>query len=700
MVKFFKAALVLVLGLLAISQGALAACTSSTITLLDGVGTPGTARVFCRGTDGSGNWTFQHQIIDSTGALFGTAGNPFGVNIQNTPAVTQSGIWSTRLQDGVGSAITSDARGTERPLSVQILDASGNQITAFGGAGGTASNFSSVFPSTGTAIGGEYLTSPPTLTTGNMWPFQLDVNGNLKVNVAVGGAGGTSSNFSAAFPSVGTGIGGEYLTSPPTLTTGNMWPFQLDVNGNLKVNIIAGAAAGGTSSNFSAAFPGAGTAIGGEYLTTPPTLTSGNMAAVQVDQNGRIIISPSTVTVAQASGTSGQGGSLAMGAVTTSAPTYITAQTDPLSLDVNGNLRITGAVTQSGSWSVAQSGNWSTRTQDGSGNALSSTSGALNVNISSSGVVQSVTGSGTFTTSDTHFPATQALGDGMSNPTVTGIGSFLAGWDSTNAVWRRAQVNAGTGQLEVFVSGGVSLGGTSSSFGSVFPASGTAVGFKNGAGNMDYALVDSSHNQNISCGGNPCNATDNATFASGTTGFSDTGGFFQTTATNNACTAGNNCSAQITAFRAFHVNQRDSTGAELSDTTNHAMLAEAFTGTATAGTLAKIFPEVCQLYALVASIGTATNTQLVGLTSGQSIRICDVEVSASAADNWFLESATAASCGGTVAQIAMTRYFVANQTEKSMKTIYNGLNAGSGNALCVNTSTTGPISIGVYYDKS
>jgi hypothetical protein len=44
--------------------------------------------------------------------------------------------------------------------------------------------------------------------------------------------------------------------------------------------------------------------------------------------------------VAQGSTTSGQTGSLMQGAVTTSGPSYTTAQTSPLSLDTSGNLRV------------------------------------------------------------------------------------------------------------------------------------------------------------------------------------------------------------------------------------------------------------------------------------------------------------------------------------------------------------------------
>lgn len=73
------------------------------------------------------------------------------------------------------------------------------------------------------------------------------------------------------------------------------------------------------------------------------------------------------LTQTQGSTTSGQSGPLIQGAVTTSAPTYTTAQTSPLSLTTGGALRVdasgstqpvsgTVAATQSGTWTV-QPGN-------------------------------------------------------------------------------------------------------------------------------------------------------------------------------------------------------------------------------------------------------------------------------------------------------------------------------------------------------
>lgn len=124
------------------------------------------------------------------------------ITVDGTVATTQSGTWSVRNQDGSGNSLTSATRGSERALSVQIVDGSGAQVTTFGGSGGTASNFGSAFPSQGTAVGAKDSAGT------NMQPLNLDASGNLKVNVAAGGgSGGTSSSFGSAFPATGTAAG-------------------------------------------------------------------------------------------------------------------------------------------------------------------------------------------------------------------------------------------------------------------------------------------------------------------------------------------------------------------------------------------------------------------------------------------------------------------------------------------------------------
>lgn len=58
--------------------------------------------------------------------------------------------------------------------------------------------------------------------------------------------------------------------------------------------------------------------------------------------------------VAQGSATSGQTGDLMQAAVTTTPPSYTTAQTDPLSMDTAGNLRTTASPFPSGATQLSQ----------------------------------------------------------------------------------------------------------------------------------------------------------------------------------------------------------------------------------------------------------------------------------------------------------------------------------------------------------
>jgi hypothetical protein len=91
-----------------------------------------------------------------------------------------------------------------------------------------------------------YNSSPPTIASGLFIYAQCDTNGKL-ITSGGGGGGGTSSNFNATFPTAGTASGYEYLSSPPTYTSGQMVAPLVDVNGNTLVNIKAGGLTGSTS---------------------------------------------------------------------------------------------------------------------------------------------------------------------------------------------------------------------------------------------------------------------------------------------------------------------------------------------------------------------------------------------------------------------------------------------------------------------
>lgn len=87
---------------------------------------------------------------------------------------------------GIGQVLQATLRffGGRRQVDVVVNDGSGNPITAFGGSGGTASNFGSALPSQGTAAGYQKTSD------GTMQAAQLDDTLALKVNVVAGGAGG------------------------------------------------------------------------------------------------------------------------------------------------------------------------------------------------------------------------------------------------------------------------------------------------------------------------------------------------------------------------------------------------------------------------------------------------------------------------------------------------------------------------------
>jgi hypothetical protein len=207
--------------------------------------------------------------------------------IHTLPAVGQSTI-STSLPVTVASdqpAILVSATALPLPTGA-ALEAGGNLATI---AAAVIAQGSTTAGQKGSLDMGAVTTGAPAYTTGQTAPLSLDTSGNLRVNVVTGGgSGGTSSSFGATLPATGTAAGAEYLSAAPTLISGQMNPLLLDVNGNLKVNVAAGGASGGTSSTINATYPATATAVGAEYLSTAPNLTSGQMVALQTDVNGNL----------------------------------------------------------------------------------------------------------------------------------------------------------------------------------------------------------------------------------------------------------------------------------------------------------------------------------------------------------------------------------------------------------------------------
>lgn len=134
-------------------------------------------------------------------------------------------------------------------------------------------------------VGGIYNTTPPVYTNAQRANLQTDVNGNLKVNIAAGqNAGGTSSNFSSAFPAAGTAVGASDGT--------NMKPFLVDGSGNLKVNIAAGGVAASTDNSAFSAGAGLGLPMMGVFNDSIANASSGDVAVPRITATRQLYVVP------------------------------------------------------------------------------------------------------------------------------------------------------------------------------------------------------------------------------------------------------------------------------------------------------------------------------------------------------------------------------------------------------------------------
>lgn len=220
-----------------------------------------------------------------------------------------------------------------------------------------------------TPIGGVFQTTATSnpLTTGQMGAFQVTANRALFINLrsAAGAEEGTSGSplqvtgANGTFPASESGTWtvqpGNTANTTAWLVTGTGGTFPATESGTWNITNVSGTVSLPTGASTAAnqtsviGTVAAGTAAsnalltGAVYNSTPITLSTGQQSSLQSDGNGYLNVDiKAGGTVAQASTTSGQGGSLIMGAVTTGNPSYTTAQTDPISLDTAGGTRIAG----------------------------------------------------------------------------------------------------------------------------------------------------------------------------------------------------------------------------------------------------------------------------------------------------------------------------------------------------------------------
>jgi len=168
---------------------------------------------------------------------------------------------------------------------------------------------------------GKVTTAAPTYVNGATSPLSLDTAGSLRIGGQVGVSGGSvgllsgSANIGVTGVAQGTAIGtvfgdmvqGSVTTAAPTYVTGLIRPLSLDTAGNVRVTNTTALAAG---TNVIGALAAGSNNIG-------------------------------DVGDAQNQATAGQIGPLVQGAVTTNGPTYTTGNSNPLSIDTAGSLRVT-----------------------------------------------------------------------------------------------------------------------------------------------------------------------------------------------------------------------------------------------------------------------------------------------------------------------------------------------------------------------
>ena len=191
--------------------------------------TPGSGAVIFAFTCFSTKICPAHTPVDTAGAtLVGAAGSP-STNAETIQALT------------LGHGVAANAMRVELPTD---------------GTGVVTAN-------AGTNLNTSALATSANQTNGTQ-VVQANAGTNLNTSALATSANQPTNAAQASTTSGQTGplVQCAATTGAPTYTTAQTDPLSCDTAGNLRVNVVAGGGSGGTSSTFTAAFPGTGTAAG------------------------------------------------------------------------------------------------------------------------------------------------------------------------------------------------------------------------------------------------------------------------------------------------------------------------------------------------------------------------------------------------------------------------------------------------------
>jgi hypothetical protein len=292
----------------------------------------------------SGTWTVQPGNTPNTSPwLFagsGTAGTPAGgvLSVQGVGSGTALPISAASLPLPTGAATS--ANQTNATQKTQIVDGSGNVIASTsnnldvqcancsGSGVSTADNATYTF---GTSLfagaGGVYQTTATSnpLTAGHQGFAQLTQYRAMMANIRDNGGNDLTATAYGSTPSgnalsvngfvtntvsvnpgtlatwglIATGggsaptnaqtVGAEYLSSPPTYTTGQSGSLQMTAAGSLHTTVDNGAGTGNTGS----AVPSSAAFVGGDAQSAEPSkATTGNLTGTFLDLTGKTVTSP------------------------------------------------------------------------------------------------------------------------------------------------------------------------------------------------------------------------------------------------------------------------------------------------------------------------------------------------------------------------------------------------------------------------
>ena len=230
------------------------------------------------------------------------------VVVVNCGGFAQVQVIATAWTSGTATVVWDSSIGVNTTLVYNPTASTLNAQVVGNVAAGTADS------GNGVKVSAVHNTTLPTLTNGQRGDLQLDASGRLIIasssaspisvtdtsdGSATGGSAGTTSQL----------MGGIYNTTLPTLTNGQQASLQLDSSGRLIVDLGTALPAGsnnigsvnqGTSpwltkdSADGSVSPGTAASFsqlaGGVYNSTPPTLTNGQQAALQVNSSGQLLI--------------------------------------------------------------------------------------------------------------------------------------------------------------------------------------------------------------------------------------------------------------------------------------------------------------------------------------------------------------------------------------------------------------------------